>query len=133
MIPSHGACWLWDPALVVLHAGSDLAIFAAYWAIPWLMLMIARLAGAGRVSVSFPALRLWWVAFILACGVTHLGESWLVWWGGGWFWVVGAAKAIAAVISIGAFVATWRRRRPIVALVQALAEAERKLDPEHCR
>ena len=38
---AHGYCLLWKPWLVVLHAGSDLLIFAAYFAIPaaiWIFL-----------------------------------------------------------------------------------------------
>ena len=30
---AHGYCLLWKPWLIVLHAGSDLLIFAAYFAI----------------------------------------------------------------------------------------------------
>ncbi len=38
---AHGYCLLWKPWLVAMHAGSDLVIFASYFAIPvaiWLFL-----------------------------------------------------------------------------------------------
>lgn len=126
MYPPHGACWLWDPAMVWFHAGSDLAIFVAYWMIPWLMLLIARVSRSTRSPIVFPRLRLWWMAFILCCGLTHLGEAILVWRGGAWFWAVGAMKAITAAVSIGAFIATWRRRRRLMILADALATAARE-------
>lgn len=90
------------------------------------MLRVATVADAGDSEIAFPRLRKWWVAFILCCGLTHLGEVVLVWRGGGWFWAVGAVKAIAAAVSIGAFTATWRRRHRIMSIVYLMVDAARR-------
>jgi hypothetical protein len=124
--PPHGVCWLWDPWLVALHAASDFAIFLAYWLIPWLIVRIARASEAGDAPIAFPRLRQWWTAFILACGLTHLSEVVVVWFGGGWLWASAIVKVVAAAVSLGAFIATWRRRHRIMALIYFLVDAERR-------
>lgn len=58
---------LWQPWMVLLWAGSDLLIFAAYMAIPLAIVLVLRrradLAHRGLVSL--------FAAFILLCGLTH--------------------------------------------------------------
>src|SRR5262249_12299993 len=68
-------CGIWSLQLGLLHIVSDLAIFAAYTAIP---LVIAFFV-LRRKDVPF--LRIFWlfVAFIFACGTTHLIEAIIFW------------------------------------------------------
>lgn len=63
----HGMYLLWEPWLVLLWAGSDLMIFAAYLAIPLAMLMVLR----KRPDVTHRAIVGLFAAFILLCGLTH--------------------------------------------------------------
>jgi PAS domain S-box-containing protein len=73
---AHGYCLLWKPWLVVLHAMSDILIFAAYFAIPiaiWIFI---------RKRPTLPLQNLAWLfaAFILLCGLTHLINLVTLWW-----------------------------------------------------
>lgn len=65
---AHGYCLLWQPWLVVLFAGSDFLIFAAYSLIPLALLRFLR----QRPDVRYRGLVALFAAFILLCGVTHL-------------------------------------------------------------
>ncbi|MEZ5392095.1 MAG: hypothetical protein R2724_04290 [Bryobacterales bacterium] len=38
----HGYCLQWEPGLLWLHLGSDLAIAGAYFSIPLVLLSVAR-------------------------------------------------------------------------------------------
>jgi hypothetical protein len=73
---AHGYCLLWKPWLVVLHAGSDLLIFIAYFAIPvaiWIFLRQRKNLELKRVAVLF-------AAFIFLCGLTHAVQMVTLWW-----------------------------------------------------
>src|SRR5579883_3615225 len=64
----HGFCLAWDPGLVWLQAGSDLAIAAAYYSIPLaLAFFVSR-----REDLAFRWVFLLFAAFIMACGTTHV-------------------------------------------------------------
>lgn len=64
----HGMCLLWQPWLVILWAGSDLLIFAAYSAIPFALLQVVR----QRSDMKHKGLVMLFAGFILLCGLTHL-------------------------------------------------------------
>src|SRR5262245_64256671 len=73
---AHGYCLLWKPWLVLLHAGSDFLIFAAYFAIPaaiWLFLRQRR-------DIELKPLAILFAAFIFLCGLTHLVQMLTLWW-----------------------------------------------------
>jgi two-component sensor histidine kinase len=63
-----GACLLWRPDLVAVHAISDGLIALAYFSIPVALVIFAK----RRVDLEYPWLFGLFAAFILACGVTHL-------------------------------------------------------------
>jgi PAS domain S-box-containing protein len=72
---AHGYCLLWKPWLVVLHAGSDLLIFLAYFAIPvaiWIFLRQRKDLELRRLAILF-------AAFIFLCGLTHLLQMVTLW------------------------------------------------------
>ncbi len=73
---AHGYCLLWKPWLVVLHAGSDLLIFLAYFAIPLAIWIFLR----RRTDVEMRGLALLFAAFIFLCGLTHLIQAVTLWW-----------------------------------------------------
>jgi two-component sensor histidine kinase len=63
-----GACLLWRPDLVAVHAISDGLIALAYFSIPVALVIFAK----RRTDLEYPWLFSLFAAFILACGVTHL-------------------------------------------------------------
>jgi PAS domain S-box-containing protein len=73
---AHGYCLLWKPWLVALHAGSDLLIFSAYFAIPvaiWIFV-------SKRPNIEMRGLARLFAAFILWCGLTHIISVITLWW-----------------------------------------------------
>ena len=73
---AHGYCLLWKPWLVVLHAGSDFLIFAAYFAIPVAIWLFLR----QRPDLELKPLAILFAAFIFLCGLTHLVQMVTLWW-----------------------------------------------------
>src|SRR5258708_5260910 len=73
----HGFCYLWDPTIVWLHVVSDALITLSYYCIPVVLIYFIR------KNRDLPFNRIFWMfgTFILACGTTHLMESWNVWHG----------------------------------------------------
>jgi two-component sensor histidine kinase len=63
----HGMCLLWEPWLVILWAGSDLLIVAAYFAIPFALVKVL----VRRDDIKQRGLVLLFASFILLCGITH--------------------------------------------------------------
>src|SRR5919199_3776924 len=91
---AHGNCFLWKPALVWLHAGSDLLIALAYYSIPLLLIYFVH----RRHDVPFQGIFLLFSAFILSCGTGHLLELWTLWHPD--YWLSGLMKAITAIVSL---------------------------------
>ncbi|MDY6782792.1 MAG: PAS domain S-box protein [Cyanobacteriota bacterium] len=90
----HGACYLWKPSLVALHAISDGSIAIAYFAIPLVLVDFAH---------KFDYLAYCWIfllfsAFIISCGTAHLMEIWTLWYPN--YWLLGAIKAVTAALSL---------------------------------
>ncbi|WP_414662839.1 PAS domain-containing hybrid sensor histidine kinase/response regulator [Horticoccus sp. 23ND18S-11] len=98
----HGESYLWNPALVWLHALSDGLIAVAYFSIPLALIYFVR----RRRDVPFPGLFLLFGAFIVACGITHLLEIWTIWQPQ--HYLTGAFKALTAVVSLVSAVALFR-------------------------
>lgn len=123
-------CGRWDGGLGWILIFSDLAITAAYFAIP------AALAALWirRRDVPYPTVLWLFVAFIVSCGLTHLVDAWL-------FYVPmyrlsGLIKAITAVVSLTTAVVLIRSLPGLVKLqtlgkqheeLQALNAREREL------
>lgn len=66
----------WTPLLGWLHIISDVAIWAAYMAIPATMWVFAR----KRTDLGLPRVFWLYIAFILLCGFTHLIEAGIFYW-----------------------------------------------------
>ncbi|HQT76075.1 MAG: hypothetical protein B7Z80_13060 [Rhodospirillales bacterium 20-64-7] len=90
----HGICLLWDPALLWLHATSDLLIGISYYVIPlglaWLTIR--------RRDLIFGWMFWLFALFILACGTTHFMDVWVLWHPD--YGVQGLLKAFTAVASV---------------------------------
>ncbi|HEY9603623.1 MAG TPA: ATP-binding protein [Allocoleopsis sp.] len=90
---AHGSCYLWNPALVWLHASSDFLISLSYYSIPLLLLYFVR----RRHDVPFQGIFILFSASILSCGTSHLLEIWTLWHPD--YWLSGLSKAVTAVVS----------------------------------
>ena len=86
----HGTGW--NPALIWLHATSDLFIWLAYVSIPLVLVYFTR-----RRDLPFPRLFVLFALFILACGTTHLLDALMFEYPAYRF--AGVMKAVTAVIS----------------------------------
>ena len=92
--PARWLCGEWSTGLGWLHIGSDLAIWAAYFSIPALLLTLAR----RRRDLPFRRVFLLFGAFILLCGTTHLIEAVIFWW---------PIYPVAAAVKFATAVASW--------------------------
>jgi signal transduction histidine kinase/DNA-binding response OmpR family regulator len=94
-----GAAWAQEPAVGWIHIFSDLAVFAAYTAIPLMLLYFVFHKKTGAFLPIF-----WLFAvFILACGTVHLVEATIFWHP--WYRLSALVKLITAVASVGTVVA----------------------------
>jgi hypothetical protein len=105
--PARWFCGRWSAVHGWTHVVSDVAIFAAYAAIP------AALIYFTRKRHDLPFLPIFWLfgAFIFFCGTGHLVESTLFWHP--WYRLSAAVKVCTAVVS-------WAT---VVALVRVLPRA----------
>ena len=90
----HGMCYLWRPDILGLHIGSDLLIAVAYFTIPFTLLQFVR----KRRDIQFNWMFVCFAVFIVACGMTHLMEIWVIWHPD--YWLSGAVKLITALASV---------------------------------
>ncbi len=91
----HGHFYLWQPALVWLHASSDTLIFISYMAISGMLgYLVFKIK-----KIPFHSIYILFGTFIFACGLTHLLEVLNIWVPT--YWLSGAVKAITAVASVG--------------------------------
>ena len=90
----HGACYLWRPEIVWLHATSDTLIALSYYLIPIVLIYFVR----KRTDLPFNWIFVMFGVFILACGTTHVMEVWTLW--DPVYRLSGVIKAFTAVVSI---------------------------------
>ncbi|WP_374165929.1 sensor histidine kinase [Arcticibacter sp. MXS-1] len=74
--PARWHCGTWSDFHGWLYILSDLSIWAAYFAIPFLLWRIVK----KRTDLPFP--RIFWLfsAFIFLCGTSHLLDAIIFWW-----------------------------------------------------
>src|SRR5207302_8887937 len=89
---AHGHCYLWIPALVRLHAISDVAIALAYIAISCTLVFFAS---RSTRTIPFHWMFFAFGLFIVACAGTHLMEVLTIWVP--LYWLSGGVKAITAL------------------------------------
>jgi PAS domain S-box-containing protein len=90
----HGACYLWNPAVLWLNVVSDALIATCYYIIPVFLFLLAR----KRKDLTFHWVFVAFGAFILACGTTHVLGVWTVW--NPTYRLDGAVKALTALASV---------------------------------
>ncbi len=119
----HGFCLSWAPGLVWLHAGSDAVIGLAYFSAPLALASFAR----QRRDLQYGWVIYLFVAFVLACGTTHLMSIVTLWFPA--YGVEGIVKLITAVASIATAILLW----PMIPRLVALPSPARleSLNAEH--
>lgn len=85
-----------------LVLGSDLAIAAAYFAIPVTMAIVLR---DRKDDIPYPWLWLLFVSFIVACGLTHVAHVWSALAGATQLEIHAGIAALCALVSVGTAVA----------------------------
>ncbi|MDB5338489.1 MAG: domain S-box protein [Planctomycetaceae bacterium] len=109
-----GSGWTDNPSLGWLHILSDLAVWAAYFAIPGILVFfIVR-----KRDLPFRMVFLLFGAFILFCGTTHLMEAIIFWW---------PAYRLAGIIKLLTALVSWAT---IFALIQVAPMALAMRSPE---
>ncbi|QDV50009.1 PAS domain-containing protein [Gimesia fumaroli] len=92
--PARWYCGSWSSDVGWLHIISDIAIFAAYFAIPVVLLYFLL----QRKDLPFPKIIWLFAAFIMFCGFGHLIEAGIFWWPVYRF--SGLIKACTAIVSL---------------------------------
>ncbi|MDA8746219.1 ATP-binding protein [Rubripirellula amarantea] len=121
--PARWQCGNWSDFLGWLHIGSDLATFAAYYAIPIVLVYFAR------KRRDFPFKRIFWLfaAFISACGTVHLIEAVIFYYP--IYRISGLMKLFTAIVSWGTVIALIRYL-PLVMHYPSLADTNERLKKE---
>ncbi len=119
--PPRWHCGNWSPEHGWLHILSDLGVWSAYLAIPFVLVyFILR-----RKDLPFRKIFLLFGAFILACGTTHLMEAIIFWWPA--YRLAGGIKLLTAIVSWATVIAIV----PVVPRVLAMRspeELQREID-----
>jgi len=110
----HGFCLWWEPGLIWLHAGSDVAITLAYLSIPLAMLAVLR----QRRDWRYPGLIILFASFILLCGLTHAIGLATLWYPA--YWLEGAVKLATAFVSVATAILLW----PLIPRLVAIPSAD---------
>jgi len=90
----HGMCYMWRPAILAVHVGTDSLIALAYFTIPFVLVYFVR----KRAELRFTWIFLSFAIFIVACGVSHVMEIWTIWVP--MYWLSGGIKLITALASV---------------------------------
>jgi len=112
-LTAHGFCLSWAPGLVALHAGADAVTGLAYFSIP---LALASFV-AQRRDLQYGWVAYLFVAFILACGTTHLMAIFTLWVPA--YGVEGLIKLLTALLSIATAALLWPLIPKLVAVPSA--------------
>lgn len=124
----HGFCLAWRPDLVALHAISDTLIALAYFAIPAAIITFVR--RRDDLQPAHVRLAVLFVAFILACGITHLMGLVTLWYPA--YGLDGLMKFATALVSVATAVMLWPLIPVLVSLPSQsdLRAANRRLSEE---
>ena len=97
----HGYCFVWTPGLLWSMVTADAIIALSYFSIPLALASFVR----KRPDLTLGWLIWLFIAFIFACGVTHLMSIWTIWQPD--YGLQTLTKMVAAVISLVTAVALW--------------------------
>lgn len=100
--PPRWPCGTWSSGHGWLHICSDLATFAAYMTIPFVLLYFLR----KRPDLPFPRIFYMFALFIFACGTVHGIEAVIFWWPV--YRVSGVFKLLTAIVSWGTVIQIFK-------------------------
>lgn len=127
----HGHCYMWTPGILWMHVIADILIAMAYFAIPFVLIHLAR----RRRDLPFNWLLVAFGVFIVSCGLTHVMDVWNVWHTD--YWLEGLVKVITAAASVPTAILLWRSlplflsapsQRQLRDANESLARANRELE-----
>lgn len=127
----HGHCYMWTPGILWMHVIADILIAMAYFAIPFVLLHVAR----RRKDLPFNGLLVAFGVFIVSCGLSHVMDVWNVWHTD--YWLEGVIKVITAAASVPTAILLWRALPTILSVPsqrqlrdanESLARANRELE-----
>lgn len=127
----HGHSYMWTPGVLWMHVICDILIAMAYFAMPFVLLHLAR----RRRDLPFNRLLVAFGIFVVSCGLTHLLAVWNVWHAD--YWLEGVIKAITIAAAIATAILLWRALPTILSVPshrqlrdanESLARANRELE-----
>ncbi|PQO38524.1 hypothetical protein C5Y97_10770 [Blastopirellula marina] len=121
--PARWQCGNWHLEVGWIHIASDVAIFAAYFAIPVVLFRFVR----ARDDFPVPSVVILFSLFILACGLGHLLEATMFWWPA--YRLSGLVKLVTALVSWGT-VAVLAWTLPYLLSLPGLSKLNRLLENE---
>ncbi|MCB0208071.1 MAG: histidine kinase, partial [Anaerolineae bacterium] len=110
----HGYCLVWQPNLVMIHVIADAIITLSYYSIPVALAYFV----AERRDLAYKWVFGLFIAFIFACGTTHLMSIVTLW--EPLYWIHGWLKVGTAGVSVITAVLLW----PLMPKVLALPSPE---------
>ena len=119
--PPRWHCGTWTDIHGWLYIVSDLFIWAAYFAIPFLLFRILN----KRKDIPFPKIIWLFIAFILLCGTTHLIDAIIFWWPA--YRLSALVRFITAVASIFTVYALYKIL-PLIYNLRTLAQLEVEIE-----
>ncbi len=125
--PERWECGVWSEAHGWVHILSDIAIWAAYMAIPFVLFYTIK----KRPETPNKTLVYLFIAFIMLCGLTHLLEALIFWWPAYRF--LGLMKLVTAVVSVATVIMLVRAVPSVIKYPTKIAfeeEIERRADSE---
>ncbi|GGB95017.1 sensor histidine kinase [Dyadobacter sediminis] len=122
--PPRWYCGNWSDFHGWLYILSDLGIWAAYFAIPLLMLNVLY----KRKDIPFHGIYLLFVAFILLCGITHLMDAVIFWWPA--YRLSALIRLVTAVVSVFTIYALYKIL-PSVFSLRSVSELEAEIRKRH--
>ena len=125
--PQRWNCGNWESFHGWLHIVSDFAVFAAYTAIPLVILFFAWRRKRNNQPIVFPSLFWLFCAFIFACGTVHLIEAAIFF--KPYYRISGVFKFLTAIFSWATVVALIRVSPKALAL-PTLSALNRQVEQE---
>lgn len=94
--PARWYCGVWTPFHGWLYIVSDFMIWLAYFMIP---LILGYYVYRKKADLPFKSIFILFMAFILACGLTHLIDAAIFWWPA--YRLSAVVRFITAIVSMG--------------------------------
>jgi signal transduction histidine kinase len=122
---------MWTPGVLWTHVVSDILIALAYFAMPFVLLHLAR----RRRDLPFNKFLVAFGIFAVSCGLIHLLDVWNLWHAD--YWLEGVLKAVTAAAAVPAAILLWRALPRILSVPsqrqlrdanESLARANRELE-----